>query len=267
MGMLLSRLLITLNEEPLDLTDFHIAMIMLENYEILATITIEQLALLCHVSKSKISKFARYLGFLDYAELRETIPNHPHSAYSYNAINMPFLENHSFFDYVTIMQDDMTLLKNTISDSKIDELAQDLIKYSKVAAFGLMYSETAAVDLQTKLAMNNKYIYTSLNDVKQNDYIQNAKEDTLIIVFSHSGDYILKQQMMTGDIQKSAFRKTKAKVVVITNNEELVSSEMIDYAILYQTSTSLPSHSILFSLISDYLVYRYRYYLTKKPNI
>lgn len=40
MGILLNRLLIVLNEEPLDSTDFHIAMVMLENYEKLAMLTI-----------------------------------------------------------------------------------------------------------------------------------------------------------------------------------------------------------------------------------
>lgn len=261
MGILLNRLLIVLNEEPLDSTDFHIAMVMLENYEKLAMLTIEQLAFLCHVSKSKISKFTRRLGFSDYAELRDTIPNHSHSSYSYNRVNIPFLETHPFLDYCQIMQNDICLLVNSISLTAIDDLANDLIHYAKVAAFGLLYSESAAIDLQTKLAMNNKYIYTSLNDVKQTEYIKNAKEDTLIVVFSHSGDYLLKQQMIDGNIQKSAFRRTKAKIVLITGNKDLAKHQMVDYAITYQTSTHLPTHSIIFPLISDYITYRYWYFL------
>lgn len=73
---------------------------------------------------------------------------------------------------------------------KVKELARYLVSYKKVASFGLLFSELGAMDLQSKLAYNGKFIITNLNDVKQDDYINNAGEDALIIIYSNSGSYI-----------------------------------------------------------------------------
>lgn len=258
MGMLLNRLMIVLLEEKLDSTNYHIAKILLENFGAIAELSIGAVADLCNVSKSTISKFIRKIGFEDYFEFRDAIPNVPHSRYSYNENVMGYLETHDFDDYIDTVCDNLNLLKDSLESSNATRLAQDLAKYHKVAAFGLLFSQTAAIDLQIKLAYNNKFIFTSVNDVKQLDYIKNADSDTLIIVFSHSGDYILKHQMIEGEITKSAFDQTRAKVVLITSNEKLQDDSRVDYCVTYQSRSHLASHSTLYSLITDYITLKYR---------
>lgn len=263
MSMLLNRLLVILIEEDLYSTNYHIAMVMLENFSYLASMTIGQLADLCNVSKSTISKFTRKIGFNDYSEFRDYIPNHGHSELSYNNNVIKYIENTSFDNYIDIVANDIHLLQKSIQTTQIDQLAKDLIKYKKVAAFGLLHSQTAAIDLQTKLAYNNKFIFTSMNDVKQNEYIASADENTLIIIFSHSGNYLIKHQMADGDIHKSAFDRTKAKVVVITSNHDLVDNSRADYCIEYSGSTNVLTHSVIYPMITDYLTIRYRYFIDK----
>lgn len=104
---------------------------------------------------------------------------------------------------------------------KIDRLVKDIAYYQKVVTFGLLFSETAALDLQAKLAYNQKFIVTNLNDLKQAQYIRDVKEDTLIIIFSDSGMFIDKYQKIGDFSYKQVFTKTKAKVVAITSNQEL----------------------------------------------
>lgn len=267
MSILLNRLLVILIEEDLYSTNYHIAMVMLENFNQITSMTIGQLAKLCNVSKSTISKFIRKIGFDDYGEFRDSIPNHGHSQYSYNFNVMNYIESNSFDAYVDVINNDIRLLQATIQSINIDRLVKDIIRYKKVAAFGLLHSQTAAIDLQTKLAYNNKFIFTSMNDVKQNEYIANADEDTLIIIFSHSGNYMIKHQMVSGDIHKSAFDRTKAKIVVITSNHNLLGNTRADYYIEYPCSANISTHSVMYSMISDYIAMRYRSLINKSNEV
>lgn len=258
MGMLLNRLLIILIEEDLHSTNYFIAKTMLENFEKIIKMPIADVAKLCGVSKSTISKFARKIGFADFQELRESIPNKQFSEYSYNINVMKYIENNGFNNYSDMVISDIKLLNNIIKNSNASKLAEDLIKYQKVAAFGLLYSETAAIDFQTKLAYNNKFIFTSMSDVKQQEYIANADDDTLIIIFSHSGNFLIKHQMREGEIHKSAFDKTKAKVVVITSNSKLELGSRANYCIVYPNISNISTHSHMYAMITDYITMEYR---------
>ncbi len=265
MGMVLHRLLVVLLEEDLNTTNYHVAKCLIENFAALGALTIDQVARLCDVSKSTISKFIRKIGFSDYGEFRDALPNVPHSQFSYNTNVMNYLEHNSFGDYSQLVISNINLLSETIEDSNAKRLVEDIVSYKKVAAFGLLYSQTAAIDLQTKLAYNDKYIYTCLNDVKQHEYIEAADENSLIIIFSHSGDYLKKHQMTQGNIDKSAFKKTKAKIVVITANSCLETNPLVDYCVVYPAVNEITTHSTIFSLISDYLTLHYRQATKSRP--
>lgn len=71
MGLLIIRLITFLNSQSPDSTYYHVAVTMLENYSRIHLISIEEIAKLCHVSKSTISKFTRQLGFDDYLDLKD----------------------------------------------------------------------------------------------------------------------------------------------------------------------------------------------------
>jgi len=262
MGMLLNRLLIIIIEEDSHSTNYHIAMTLLKHFDKIINLSINEIGEICNVSKSTISKFIRHIGFDDYFEFKDAAPfshKQHHSDYSYNLNVMGYIESHSFDDYLDTINQDVEELKRSIDTVKVDQLAKDIMNYETVAAFGLLYSETAAIDLQTKLAYNEKFINTSMYDVKQHDFIRNANEDTLIIIFSYSGDYLYKYQMMDGDVRKNAFDKTKAKIVVITANKEVEKDPRVDYCIAFPSVSNISTHSILYPIITDYLVLRYRH--------
>ena len=82
-------------------------------------------------------------------------------------------------DYFHTIQEDLKAAYENLDWEAIDRFVEDLVRYEKVAAFGLMFSETAAVDLQVKLGYNGKFIVTNMNDSKQIEYLRNADEDTL----------------------------------------------------------------------------------------
>ena len=98
MGILYDRLLILLNESSSDSTFYHIALTMLQNMELLHSLAINEVADLCSVSKSTISKFIRALGYEDYAEFREAAKfqdNKYRNRFNYIEDVMGYLKNHT----------------------------------------------------------------------------------------------------------------------------------------------------------------------------
>lgn len=264
MNILLTRLLVILNDEKTSSIYYHIAFVILVNFERIYMMSIIELAELCAVSKSMISKFVRSLGFGDYKEFIMTAPfieNKYHNDLNYNKNVMDFIDNNSIHKYLEIIQEDIKKFENSLDMKRIDELVQNIISYKYVAAFGLLYSETAALDLQTKLAYNKKFIITNLNDIKQDEYIMNAGEDTLIIIFSNSGDYIDKYSMSEGKLKKRCFSRTKAKVVLITSNKKMEEDPRVDLCIPIYYTTNIQTHRVIFQLLTDIITHRYRHFL------
>lgn len=266
MGMLYNRLLIILNEESADSTYYHIALSMLKHCEELSSMSIDRLAKLCNVSKSTISKFIRFIGYEDFADFKyASIFQADKYGYRMSYVNdvMKYMEHHSLESFILAITQDIGASFMKLDWEKVNQLVSDIVRYDKIAAFGLLFSETAALDLQTKLAYNKKFIVTNQNDLKQDQYIANADEDTLIIIFSDSGKFIDRYQKIGDFAQKQTFAKTKAKVVVITSNKELEQDPRVSYCICYQKTTDLCTHRVVYGVLTDIIAYKYREYMKR----
>lgn len=260
MGILLNRLLIILNDSEPSSTDYHIAFLLIINFYSLCDMSIQQVAELCNVSKSTVSKFVRMINFEDYADFRAAATfkeNKFNNSLNYNQNIAEFIESEGMAAYLKSIQNDIEECKKSLNMLKIEKLAQYLVRYKKVAAFGLLFSEIAAVDLQTKLAYNGKFIITNMNDVKQDIFINNAEEDTLIIIFSNSGNYMQKYALSEFQETKS-FENLKAKIVLITFNKAMEHDPRVDLCITCNHTTSVQTHSYIFQLINDYITMKYR---------
>lgn len=265
MGMLYSRLLIILNEESSDSTYYHIALQMLRLFEELGKLSIGELAELCSVSKSTISKFIRFIGYEDFADFRYASIFQGESKYGYQTSYvdnvMNYIEQTSLDSYMLTLQQDISATYMDLDWQKVDRLVRDIAHYEKVAAFGLLFSETAAMDLQAKLAYNKKFIVTNQNDLKQEQYILNAGEDTLLIIFSDSGMYIDRYGRIDDFADKHIFARTKAKTVVITSEPEMEKDPRVAYTICYRKTRDLCTHRIVYGILTDIIAYKYREYM------
>ncbi|HBN55352.1 MAG TPA: MurR/RpiR family transcriptional regulator [Lachnospiraceae bacterium] len=269
MGMLYNRLLIILNEESSDSTYYHIALLMLQHCEELNDMSIQELADLCSVSKSTISKFIRFIGYEDLADFKyASIFQENKYHYNTNYVNdvMKYIEQNSMDSFILTLHQDISASYMNLDWSRVNQLAADLADYQNVAAFGLLFSETAALDLQAKLAYNKKFIVTNQNDLKQERYILNAKEDTLIIIFTDSGMYLDRYDQIGDFANKHVFDHTKAKIVAITSNPALKEDPRIAYCICYQKSRSLCTHRIVYGVLTDIIAYQYRTYVKNRQT-
>lgn len=264
MGILYTRLLIVLNDRDLHSTDYHIALVMLQNMQRLAELSIQELAGLGNVSKSTISKFIRELGYEDFADFRNAAifeDNKYHNSFNFVQDVMGFLEEHPTDSYFLEVLRDMQESYASLDWAAVDRLVADLAQHERVAAFGMMFSETAALDLQIKLGYNGKFIFTSMSDRKQMEFLRQADENTLILVFSDSGDYLNRYRNIRDFVRKSDFDDTKGKVVLITSNPEAAQDPRVAYSVLYRRTGTLHTHRMVYQLLTDLVAYRYRVYL------
>jgi DNA-binding MurR/RpiR family transcriptional regulator len=265
MGILLNRLLIILNDSDLKSTDYHIAFTLLSNFYLINEMTIGEVADLCSVSKSTISKFIRKLHFEDYSDFKAAAPfveNRNGFKLNYNRNIAEYIEQNSIDSYIDSILDDVSSCKKNIDMEKVKELARYLVSYKNVASFGLLFSELGAMDLQAKLAYNGKFIITNLDDLKQDDYINNAGEDKLIIIYSNSGSYI--QRYMLSEFQtKKDYSNIKAKIVLITGNAKMENHPDVDLCISFTHNSTVQTHSVIYPLINDMIIMEYRK-LTRK---
>lgn len=269
MGILYDRLLILLNESSSDSTFYHIALTMLQNMELLHSLAINEVADLCSVSKSTISKFIRALGYEDYAEFREAAKfqdNKYKNRFNYIEDVMGYLKNHTPEQYARQMAQDLCTTEAELDWTAIDRLVDDLIHYKNVFALGMMFSGTAAMDLQIKLGYCGKFIVATLDDIKQTRNIARADADTLLIVFSDSGQYLNRYDTIDDFYHKDIFNTTRAKIVLITSDETMAHDPRVAYSILFRRGDEVHTHRTAYPFISDMIAWRYREAIHKKPE-
>ena len=93
------------------------------------------------------------------------------------------------------------------------------------------------------------------------EFLRQADENTLILVFSDSGDYLNRYRNIRDFVRKSDFDDTKGKVVLITSNPEAAQDPRVAYSVLYRRTGTLHTHRMVYQLLTDLVAYRYRVYL------
>lgn len=262
MHILYQRLITTINEEVVGTTEYHIASLMLENINQLYRIPIGEMAGICNVSKSTVSKFVRRIGFDDYTDFKlEAMRQREKDVYirGGDTINITdYILEHGMDAYIDVLTNDIKTQTQNLDIEKIGRLVEDIHDYSKIAAFGEIYSETAALNFQYKMSYYRKFVYTTINDRKQVDYIAEADEDTLLLIFSNSGRYISTFSKLDGEPEKECFNKTKAKVILITSNREMNADSRVDMCIFLDYKERVQNHPILYQLLIEQITSEYQ---------
>lgn len=260
MGILVNRLLVMLNENESGTTFYYIALTLLEHIMELGNMNINEIAELCTTSKSTISKFIRALGYRSFSDFRYAVEmenNKYRSLNSYTHDVIGYLDEHTYEEYAQDLAQDIIMNVRHMDMEAIQRLAKDIYAHRHIGAFGLMFSETAAIDLQTKLGRIGKFIMTNMDDLKQYNYIKNADEDTLIIVFSESGSFMDRYEMSDHETGESVFSMTRAKLVMITANEKKAKDHRLSYIVPFRHTKQIHTHRILYPFLTDVLVNEY----------
>lgn len=185
-GKLPVSFLSAIDSEKNGSTNSAIAHTLLQNLDAARGMGIKELAALCHVAPSSISRFCRELGFEGYAELRALLDT---AQLSYERPSAAGDTRRRAVDYLQKAEESLRMAAASRELDKLPRLCREIRRYPRVAAFGLLKAEAAAISLQCDLLMLGRQIYTNVSSAQQMAYILSAGEEDLILLFSYTGSY------------------------------------------------------------------------------
>ena len=248
-------LLSTLNDEPKGSNNYKIAKYMIENMRDLEEYSLTDLAQACYVSNSSISRFCRDIGLKDFNALKNQIAKFSvESARLKRKFDYEKYESSSMFQsYVKNVISNLNYFLENDIEKQINTLVQEISSYQKIAAFGYMQSESVACNLQFDLQTSGKLIFSCFNIKDQADYITDADENNLIIIFSESGTYF---DRIFPRAKPFKSNKKKPKICMITSDQS-IEYPFIDFYIRYNSKGGYASHPYPLQLISDLICIKY----------
>lgn len=241
-------LLSTIASEKNGSTNSIIATYILGHLDELQGLGIKEMAKKCNVAVSSISRFCKEIGLNDFVELKELIAslNFYFQKQSYSPLLSQRIEDYSY-----IINKSINMVKQSIDLHQIIKLCHDLNSFQNIAAFGLLKAESVAINLQTDLLMLGKQIYTNISYLQQIEYILNAKEEDLIIIFSYTGSYFDYPSL------RALTKKLNApKIWMISSNQDTYPS-FINELITFNSPQDQASHPYQLQFIGSLITQEY----------
>lgn len=240
--------LTTLASEKNGSTNCTIASYILEHLEEMKDISIKELARKCNVAVSSISRFCKEIGLRDFAELKELL-NFPDLSFEMQSQMQSFSERVN--DYQQKVVDSISMVAHTINGQQISQLCQDIRSYQRVAIFGLLKAGAVALNLQSDLLMLGKKVYTNISYQEQMQYIFNAQEDDLIIIFSYTASYFNYQDL------RAMKKKLYAPKIWMISSQENSYPDFIDEVITFDSLQDQGSHPYQLQFVASLIGQEY----------
>lgn len=237
-------------------TNCQIAVYILKHIDEVKKCNINELANKCHVANSSISRFCKEIGLNDFTELKELMIT--------TSFNFDLYSNHQSintrsFDFITRVKDSLDLVAESLNYEVLNRLAKNLDRYDKIGIFGLLKAETVAINLQSDLLMLGKVASTKVSFKHQLEYIKNATDKDLIIIFSYTGIYF--EHTFP---RRTPKQHAKPRVYFITSDYNSMSNKYFDEVICFKSMQDYASHPFQLQLVGSLIAQNYAYYLTKK---
>ncbi|MFQ6793130.1 MurR/RpiR family transcriptional regulator [Thomasclavelia sp.] len=266
MKSLFYRLIIFLDTANEADTNYNIAWYMAHNFSKVAKMGISQLAKECYVSPATISRFCRTLGYENYAHLKQECSLFASDSKKFNnLINVPLnvmKDNpQSCTEYYSKQVcDAVSKLPEYLDWDIIDKVLALIHDSDSVAFFGTQFSHSAALHFQTDLLMLEKFTMAYMETERQIDCARSLDQNSVAIIMTVNGFYLKNSSKIM-----QYLRKSKCKVVLITNNPGLDININIDYTIVLGESKQRKTGK--HTLLTTVELMSLRYYSLYYPNI
>ena len=275
MNKALYLLLFMLNREKEGSAFYNIALEMLKNLNTLQDINIKHIAKIANVSMATVSRFCREIGYEDFFDFKNSIKFDINNEQYFSHLNSRQIDYSAdvdafrkFYSDATAGEIQKTLQRMDIA--AIDDLVREIHGHKNVAAFGLLHSEYACLSFQGKMMKLGKVVITLLDSKDQYRFLHSAGEDTLILLFSITGSYLI-NTLFKKTPGKGYVRDSKAKIALITENRDFPQPQLIDKLVylggsLGEDNLEILNNYALF-VATDTIVYRYGWFLNGNRDI
>lgn len=264
------RLIIFLDTASENDTNYNIAWYMAHNFQKVSTMGISQLAKECYVSPATISRFCRALGYENYAHLKQECYSFSSDSKKFNnLINVPLdmmreqpIESTKY--YVEQICNSMKKLSDYLDWNILDKVLSLIYESDSVAFFGTQFSHSAALHFQTDLLMLEKFTMAYMETQRQVECAKKLDENSVAIIITVNGYYAQSALKILQYLKKS-----KAKIVLMTNNPEVDMGIDVDYTIILGDSKErkIGKHTLLTTMELMSLRYYALYYPGVKEKI
>ena len=199
-------------------------------------LSVEEIARDCFVSKSAVSRFCREIGLEDFGELKEL---QAQAGKTFERIGTAPEQRTRNVQFARLAASAMEQAASSLDEAALRDLVQDIHQAERIACFGLLKAETAAINLQSDLTMLGKNTLTKVSYGDQMDFLSRSLASDLILIFSYRGIYF------EYDLP-SEIRNGHGKIWIITGNagvREKLPRWIRQYGVLhFDSSLDFASH-------------------------
>lgn len=178
--------------------NYNIASFIVNNIESAPYYNITELSKLCFVSQATVSRFIKKLGYIDYNAFKEEC-----------LIYIEQVKNNIDNNYtdINLLSQDLKLLYSKIDYIGIKNIASIINSYDKIYISGLNYCYLMAQYFQMECHPFGKIVKV----IEDNEEIQDIGSDSLLLIFTTSGNYFNRDRII-----KEYIRNCKCKKLVIS---------------------------------------------------
>ncbi len=189
---IMARLLNFVNFGDGKASEYDVARMIVKHYQEIPQLTIYELADLCFVSASTITRFVRKLGYASYKDFKDEIASTLAIDVDYDkkVVNAKETDLQSIFQtYTQNVIENIQFTYENIDYGQMERIASMLHDSSSIAFFGLEYANYAGLHFQNKMSAFNRFVQLGTSDQKQLELAESLDQDSLAIVVSLEGSF------------------------------------------------------------------------------
>lgn len=200
----------TITSEKYGAGNAAIASTLLNHIDEIKDFGIQEIADFCGVSVSSISRFCNQIGLSGFAEFKEILTS---VDFTLERQSQALDQKDRFTEYENNIVSAVHTAIHSVDKEKLSRLIKDIHQYDRVAIFGLLKAQAAAISLASDLAFCGKQVYTNTSFAAQMDHLKAASDKDLILVFSYTGSFF------EGNERSLSQRKKHPKIWMISGKD------------------------------------------------
>lgn len=255
MGSLVNKLCAYISTTLVHDSNYDIAVLLIKNYDKLKGMTINQVAELCYVSQSAVTRFCRFFGFVNYKEFKDCLNYEFTLKNDYSKRFYALLSNNEE-RAMAVYRDELTAnIYATICPENIEvmqDVVRELHQAKKVAYFSHHFLWDIGRFFQGKMMLMDRFVEQYLDYEAQLGCAVSLDKDCLAIICTVGGSYITRYEKIWGAIAASG-----CKILVITQNLSSAHLNNVDYVLRCGLSNRDDVGKYAALMITDYIVMSY----------